>query len=149
MIIENEEIPDDVYMRTANKKGIDTNRDLALIKADIHWDLLYMQRNWAQCREEYLAYPEEVNSPYSFKHIRESVLTNGGTMKAMKSIWIGGTTPSEVENYVLSKNNDLTFSEFKAHRKKNKTKELLEKLDQLDLEEIRDSYFGIRGNDND
>ena len=150
MIVANEDIPDDVYLRAAKGKGINIDRDFTLVRADVHWDYLYMQREWDQCREEFLAYPDDdAYEPYNFRSVRESVLANGGTAKALTAVWIGGHEPNEVEDYVLSKNDEMTYSEFKSHRKKIRTQKLLDSLDEMDLDEIRDCFFRIRGNDDD
>ncbi len=142
MLIKNKEIPDDVYLRAAKKKGLDTDIDFQLIKADVHWDYLYMQHQWEQCREEYLAYPKKDGS-WSISHesVRDNVLLHGGTMKSINMSLIGGRTISEAEEYILQKNNELSFSEFKAHRSPKRTKELLESLDSMNLEDIKESFF--------
>lgn len=150
MIIENEEIPDDVYLRDAKKKGLDIDRDFSLIKADVHWDYLYMQDQWEKCREEYLAYSKDDESnSFSHKNIRDNVLLNGGTMKSMNLEWIGGIEPAEVEDYVLTKNSKMSLSEFKLHRDHQRTNELLESLDELSLEDVRDEFFWNGGKNDD
>ena len=146
MIIKSEEIPDEVYLRDAEKKGLDVNRDFSLIKADVRWDYSYMQEQWEKCREEHLAYPKDNNSSlFGFKN----VLANGGSIKSMNLEWIGGIEPNEVEEYVLMKNCEMPLSEFKAHRDHQRTKKLLESLDTLSLEEIRDEFFWNGGKNND
>lgn len=144
MIIENETIPDEVYLRDAKSKSLDVNRDITLIKADVHWDYSYMKDQWEKCREEYLAYPnkgEDNTLPIDSESIRNEVLANGGTIKSMNLEWVGGVEPGETEEYILSINREMSLSDFKSHRDNEKTKELFESLDTMSLEDIKESFF--------
>ncbi len=144
LLIKNKEIPDEVYLRASKKKGIDINRDFALIKADVQWDYMFMQNQWEKCREEQLAYPNKNDSlPVELDVLRDDVLSNNASMKRMNLCWVGGQELNEAEEYILSKNQELSFSDYKVCRDYNKTKELLNSLDKLGLEEIKEQYFEL------
>ncbi len=150
LIIDNEEIPDEIYLRAAKNKGLNLNRDFSLIKADVHLDYLYLQQEWGKCREEYLGYPDKcVDSRLDSKRIRDNVLSENGKTEIMNLVWVGGEEPNEVEEYIKTINQSLTYSEFKRNRKDGKTKELLECLDKYTMEEIKELFFEVGGKEHD
>ena len=132
-------VPDEIYIRMANKKGLDTNRDIKLIKADTHFDLTSIEMSWPKIAYDWFG---DAGVEEQFKEYRDK-LEKGKThiMVYEDPDWIGGKEPNEVEEYVREKNKALSLNDYKNGRKERRTQLLLEALDQMDMDEIREIFF--------
>lgn len=146
---KNKTIPDEVYLKMAKISGVDTNREFRFIKADTHFntDMLVLERYWEQYHnEEYKEYLEQRDNLDIF----ETELSNGNFVNSTINLrTIGGLNINEKYNYIVNKKFDLTYQEFKKGRQKARTKELIEALDSLTIEEIRNQFFKLGGQEND
>ena len=79
------------------------------------------------------------------KELEEGVFTNS----RIELYWVGGTKASEKYNYVINKKANMSYQEFISGRQPKRTKELLESLDSLTIEQIRNKFFQLGGQEND
>ena len=148
LVNENKTIPDEVYIRMAKLKGVDTNRDIRYIKGDVHinTDMFSLEHYWPQFHED-----EDDRNPIERDNLelfRED-LKNGKTKNIKVEFeWVGGTTSSEKEKYIFNKKPSMSYSDFKNGRQPNKTKELYEMLDRVSVEYIRNTFFHVGGPEN-
>ena len=149
MVDSNDKIPDEVYLRAAKLKGIDTDRDIRYIKADLNFDneIFSLENYWPKYRkEEYddnLLRRDELGM--FEKELSEGVLTN----TKIVFHWVGGNDCFEKYSYVIKQKADMNYQTFKNGRQPKRTKELLESLDSLTIEQIRNKFFQLGGQEND
>lgn len=149
MVAENETIPDDVYIRTAKLRGLDINRDIKVIKADLSQDIdiRTIDIKWNHYRyEEYHKNIEEADNLEIFsKELHDHKFLHSVIERHL----VGGSNALEKYDYILEKKKKMSLDDFKKGRQLDKTKELLNSLDILSVEEIRAKFFQIGGLDND
>lgn len=149
LVDTNKEIPDEVYLRMAKLKGIDTNRELRYIKADVHLDsdMFSLEHYWPQYHNE------EYNTNLLEKdniEIFEEELSKGVFVNTTINFhWVGGMDIQDKEKYVFAKKRELTYLDFKKGRQVKRTEELLNSLDSLSIDEIRNKFFQLGGQEND
>lgn len=148
LLQENKEIPDEVYLRAAEKNGIDVKRDMSHIKGDLYSDLNIsaLKFYWSQIREyeipNYVSY-DKVNNLINELKKGNKYLTN------TSYAWVGGTNWQEREEYVYQIVPTLSFKEFNSGRMHKETKQMMNEIDKLSVKEIREKYFNIGGAKND
>lgn len=149
LVNENASIPDEVYIRMAKLKGVDINRDIRFIKGDVRisTDFFSLEHYWPEYRdEENNKYQIEMDN---LKLLKED-LKNGKTKNIKVELkWVGGVTSKEKEQYVFDKKPSMSYADFISGRKPDKTKELYDQLDRLSIEDIRNTFFGKGGQQND
>ncbi len=149
IVDNNQEVPDEVYLRFANNVGLDTNREVKYIKADLAFnsDVFSVNKYWPQYYEE-----EHINntSKKDDLEIFEEELSKGiYTNTNIQFNLEGGITESEKYNYIINKKTNMSYEDFEKNRLINRTKKLLESLDSLSMEQIRKKFFQLGGKEND
>ena len=149
LVDENKDVPDDIYLKMAKLKGADVNRDIRYVKADIRFDtdMFSLEHYWSQYhKEEYDANLLRKDDLEIFeKELSDGVFTNS----RIEFQWVGGMNAVDKYNYVVSKKTDMSYRDYKNSRQEKRTKELLESLDSLTVEQIRNKFFQLGGQEND
>lgn len=149
LVDKNKDIPDEVYLKMAKLKGVDVNREIRYIKADIHinTDMFSLEHYWPQYhKEEYDTNLLKSDDLEIFeKELSEDIFTNS----RIEFHWVGGTDVAGKYGYVVSKKQGMNYQDFKKSRQSKRTKELLESLDSLTVEQIRNQFFQLGGQEND
>ena len=149
IVDNNKDIPDEVYLKRAKLKGIDDNQEIRYIKADMHIDsdVFSIEHYWPQYHKE------EYDSNLMRKddlEIFEGELSDGVfTNSRIELYWVGGLNASEKYSYVLDKKLSMSYQDYKKGRQSKRTKQLLESLDYLTIEQIREKFFQLGGQEND
>ena len=149
LVSNNERMPDEVYLKEAELKGIDTNREKRFVVADAKMmtGLDYVDYCW----QKYYTIENVNNLQYrdDLELLGED-LSNGHVISThIETTWFGGITVKEKVEYVLHKKPSMTYSDFVKGRQPNRTKQLLESLDSMTVEQIREKFFQIGGQEND
>lgn len=139
LVTDNDTIPDEVYIRAAKKKGLDINRDIIYIKADMNPDLTLLKKAWEDYRKEY--YHNFLIFVGNKENCEEDL--NNGCFKgtAMETKWEGGITPIEVYSYVISVNKNMSYDDYLSGRKSVRTNSMIYYLDRVTTNEIRDMFL--------
>lgn len=149
LVDKNKDIPDEIYLKMAKLKGVDTNREIRYIKADtqVITDMFSLEHYWPQYhKEEYDSNLLRRDDLETFeKELSDDIFTNS----RIELYWVGGTNTGEKYSYVVGKKLDMNYQDFKNGRQVKRTKELLESLDSLTVEQIRNKFFQLGGQEND
>ena len=135
--INNDEISEDIYLKIANRENIDTNRAKKYWLADVkQMNMLDKYFN------EYKSIEKEIER--GLKEIKElkAKLINGEKLYSInKSRIIGGTDEDSIREYIDLCRAQVTYQDFLNDRDKQLTDGLVNDMDKLSLEDIKDKYF--------
>lgn len=148
LVNSNKEIPDEVYIRMAEVKGINKDRDIKYIKADANrvsemFSLKVYWKEFHNFESENLLRRDDIE-------MFEEALSAGQFINTNTKLkWVGGLNIIEKYKYIIEKKENLSYQEFKKGRQQRRTQELLDSLDSLSLEQIRNKFFQLGGQEND
>lgn len=132
-----ENISDDLLLALAKTLNIDTNRDLKYIRADFNVRSFYL-KEW----KEYRSKEKEIDKGVVELRSLEEKLRKGELyIFVEEEKYIGGKSFSEMMAYFRNQKAEMSFSELKKMRSKEKTKQLLDNLDSYSLQDIRNIYM--------
>lgn len=144
LLMENKEPPDDLlinmYMadeKFQNKKKSD-NRDEILANATSICEYEQLIKTWKEYHDKELLAIKELK-----EYDALLVLLNSGQtiLTEKKQQWYGGKVEKLEESFIIEFKNLYTYETYKNTREKLKTKQLLNEIDSLTLDEIRAKYF--------
>ena len=149
LIYENKIIPDEVYIRAAKLEGIDTNREIRFIKADLQYrsDMPTLKHYWPEYYE--IEHPNDSSWEDDLKVLESKLLNKEYICYKTEYHLEGGTNEFEKFEFIKHLKSLMSFDEFQKGRNIAKTKELLESLDSLTVQQIREKYFNFGGQIND
>ena len=125
----------------AKIKNIDTNRERSRILADLSLDLSI----WRKEKNAFLERESEIKK--GLKEIKklESLLEKGQKTFSIEYVEEEGPSKeSEIIPFANDCKSEMTYREYNRLRDKEATKSLLEEIDRLTVEEIREKYFPMK-----
>lgn len=141
-------LPEEILIKIAKKRGIDVDREIRYIKADLNMNANY--QFVIDCWEKYLKKEEEIKKGLEEMKKLSSLLQKGEkTYGVLKRDYIGGKDWLSMRDYFYYWNTLISEKDLKKHRKIKETEELLCELDNLTLEEIRNKYYKEEVYEND
>ena len=135
--VNNDSIPEEIYLRLAKLNNLDTNRDKK------YWmsDLMNFEPFFKKFDEFKRAEKDIADGLEEIKEL-ETLLKNGQKEYEISYYeTIGGTDEASIRDYVEYWKSDLDYNEYIKFRDEKATGELLKDLDILSLQEIKEKYF--------
>ena len=149
LIENNQNIPDEIYVKMAKLNGIDVEREIRYIKADAQskTDMFVLEQYWKQYRkEEYdINLLQKDNLEIFEEELSKGVFTN----TRIESYWVGGLDVHQKYKYITDIKPSMSYQAYRKGRQAKRTKELLESLDYLTVAQIREKFFQLGGQEND
>ena len=148
LIANNEDLPEKIYIKAALMNNIDVNRDMAHIIGDLfsNMDINCLKYSWKEVRAK--AIPEK-NLDAILADLKNKLEKGNNIITETSYEWVGGSSWHDRLKYVYQIRPSLSFKEFNKGRLVNKTKQLMDEIDELSIKEIREKYFMIGGSCND
>ncbi len=133
----NEQIPEEIYLKIAKQYNIDTNKKRKYWMVDVQWeshidDYFYKFKEKEKQIELGL---EEI------KKLKKKLENGEKTYIVHKYQICGGNDEETIRDWIEYWKKDLNYSEFLEERNKELTNELLNEIDDLSIDEIRNKYF--------
>lgn len=129
------DLPDEIYIKFAKAKNIDTNRELRYVIADLN-SFSYCFSAWKEYRDEEMKIE---NGIIKLKELEE-LLKNGEKSFTFEEKQYIDDDIELISLFEFQKYS-ISYADLRKMRDKEKTKELLENLNSYSLEEIRNIYF--------
>lgn len=128
-------LPDEIYIKFAKAKNIDTNRELKYVKADLD-SFSYCFSSWKEYRDEERKIE---NGIIRLKEL-EDLLKNGEKSFTFEEKQYIDDDIELISLFEFQKYS-ISYADLRKMRDKEKTIELLKNLNSYSLEEIRNIYF--------
>lgn len=137
--VNNDEISEDVYLKIAKNLNIDTNREKKYWMADLK---LYsiIDKNFNDFKEKERCIKKDIEE---FNDLVNKLKSGDTTYTIHKYNTIGGKDEVSIRDYIEHWKTDLDYSEYLNCREEKLTKELLDEIDNLSMEEIKEKYFKV------
>lgn len=136
---DNNEISDNVYLKIAKKKNIDTTQEKKYWMADVK-----VGNSLEQYFKKYKEIEKEIsNGLIEIKKLEAKLDSDEIYYDIYSSRIIGGNDEDSIRNYIEYWKEKLDYSDYLKTRNKKLTLELLNDLNILSLKEIKDKYFGM------
>lgn len=143
--INNDEISDDIYLKIAVREKVDIDREKKYWVADLkvrsqidHW--FYEFKGKERKIEEGL---KEISK------LKKMLESGDKEYIIHKYNIIGGNDESSIRNHIEDWKAKLDYAEFLKGRNKKLTRELLNEIDNLSMNEIREKYFKMDVSENE
>lgn len=145
IVDKNNEIPDEVYLKMAKLKGINIDREMRYIRADIQndVDMLILKNFWHSYRTK--EYDENLLKRDDLEIFEEELENGIYTNTNLKLSWVGGLNTDDKYSFIIKKKSNMHYSDYKKGRQLERTQELLHSLDSLSVAEIRNKFFQVGG----
>ena len=125
----------------AKIKNIDTNRERSRVLADLSLDLSI----WRKEKNAFLERESEIEKGLREMKKLESLLEKGQKTFSVEDVEEEGPSKeSEIFSFASVRKSEMTYREYNRLRDKKATKSLLEEIDRLTVEEIREKYFPMK-----
>lgn len=135
---DKKEIPHDMLINIAKKNNIDTACDERYIRSDLFFDISFIEKEL----KEYIENEKEItNGLIELSKLLNKLKKGEIEYTIDNSRLIGGKNWEELYEYYNKVNQFLTLRELYELRKEKETKALLEEIDKLTTQEIRNKYF--------
>ena len=132
-----EDMTDELFLILAKGLGIDTNREMKYIRADVN-GRFYALKRW----KEYRAKEKEIESGALELRNLEERLKNGEIYYFVETKrYVGATDSLNMMQYFEDWKSHVSLKELSKMRNKEKTKELIENLSSYSLGDLRNVYF--------
>ena len=135
----NESISDDIYLKIAQRENIDVNQDKKYWMADLKINSL-LDKYFTEFKEKEKEIEEGIKEIEYLKSLLEK---SEKEYSIHKYKIIGGHDEESIRKYIEFWKYSLDYTEFLKGRDKKLTEELLNEIDTLSFEEIRDKYFKV------
>ena len=137
--VNNDEISEDVYLKIAKNLNIDTNREKKYWMADLK---LYnmIDKHFNDFKEKERCIEKDIEE---FNDLVNKLKSGDTTYTIHKYNTIGGKDEVSIRDYIEYWKTDLDYSEYLNCREEKLTKELLDEIDNLSMEEIKEKYFKV------
>lgn len=117
---------------------VDTKREKAYVLADIHYELSC----WKELKEKYLSREQQIkNGLDEIKELKNLLKTGVKTFEEYNIVEVGPKNSSELLDYIKLWKSNLSLQEFNGERNKQMTNSLIQEVDNLSVNEIREKYF--------
>ena len=148
LIANNEDLPEKIYVKAAIKKNLDVNRDMDHIKGDLflNADIIALKMFWKSTREKVIP---EINLDNDLANLEKELKKGNNIIIETSYEWVGGDSWQDRSKYVNQVRPSLSFKEFNKGRHLDRTKEMMNEIDNLSIKEIREKYFKIGGSCDD
>ncbi len=138
LFVDNEELTEEMIVDMAKKNNIDTNRERKYFMADVNGLRELVSEKWNGCHEK----EKEIERGNTELERLLGMLKDGARYeKETVERFVGGNNSNEIMDYCYYWNRDITREGLLNSRMDKETQELLENLDSLTLDEIREKYF--------
>ena len=137
--VNNDEISEDVYLKIVKNLNIDTNREKKYWMADLK---LYsmIDKNFNDFKEKERCIEKDIEE---FNDLVNKLKSGDTTYTIHKYNTIGGKDEVSIRDYIECWKTDLDYSEYLNCREEKLTKKLLDEIDNLSMEEIKEKYFKV------
>lgn len=139
--VNTDEINEDTYRIIANRHNIETNREIRLWMSDVKSfignivnESFYAFKAKEKEIEEKLIEMEELESLLKKAH---------NEIEVKKEVIVGGKSEDEIRDYIEHIKYDLDYKDYLKTRNKKLTKELMDNIDGLTFNEIKEKYLKI------
>lgn len=138
IIYANNDIPHNLLIEVAKKENIDLNQEWKYIEADLNFRISYAKENWTK----YKSNEKKIeDGNIELNELLRKLEAGERFYQVTSKEFCGGNTVSELRECFYDWNEFFTLVEMKKSRKEKETNELLENIDKMTLEEIRNIYF--------
>lgn len=138
ILIQNETIPEYIYLEQAKKYNIDTNQEERYWKADLNIYVNYLEKQWKEFKEQERKIEESIEE---IKILEEKLNQGDKFYYDNQTEYMGDTDPYKIRAKIIDWKNQIDYEEFLSNRDEELTKRLLNDLDNLNITEIRRKYF--------
>ncbi len=140
ILIQNDTIPEYIYLEQAKKYNIDTAQEEKYWKADLNIHISYFVKQWEKFKEQERKIEEGIEE---IKILGEKLNQGEKFYYDIQTEYIGDTDPYKIRDKIIDWKNQIDYEEFLFNRNEESTRELLDNLDRLSVTEIRRKYFKI------
>ncbi len=138
LFCDNEILTDEMTYDLAKEHHIDTDQERKYLMADIYGLRINVMDKWKECHDKEKAIQ---NGEIELERL-VGMLKNGAIYEdEIVERVIGGNDSKEITDYCYYWNRDMTRESLMNSRMVKETEELLDNLDVLSLNEIREKYF--------
>lgn len=141
LVRQYDNVPDEIYLKEAESRGMDTNREMKYIRADLSSSLSFLEEKWHEFYQK--IYFKWVDLEHYYQDFLNGIRNNQLIHFVFENEWIGGVTTKETIDYIHEKNRSMSYKDYLKSRDKNKTNLLLDKMNELPYEKALD-VLGLR-----
>lgn len=139
-------LPDNVIIKLAKSKNIDTNRDIQYIKADLAFEIRMIESEMH--KDKHFEGEKIIDDEY-FNESNLKSLREDGTKEfdsfTMFTGYEGGLNHDDRYEYFRKVIRNMSYERYLESRNYERTKILLANFDRLSFDEIRQSFYQIGG----
>lgn len=138
IVIQNETIPEYIYLEQAQKYNIDTTQEEKYWRADLSIHIKYIEEQWTDFNEKERVIEKGLEE---IKLLEEKLNAGEKFYYDTQIEYIGDTDPIKIRSKVIEWKCHIDYEEFLSKRNQDLTNQLLVELDKLNMVEIRKKYF--------
>lgn len=137
--ISNDTVPEEHYLKLAKKFNIDITQDKKYWMADVR-NIDSLEKQFIEFKEKEKSISDGLNE---IEELQMKLIAGEKEYKVRKYEIIGGKDEESIRNNIKYWIKALSYSEYLKTRDKTLTRKLLDDLDVLSLDEIKEKYFDM------